>query len=117
MFSIGLQRNPRYLLAVATGSAGIEENCAGVVFVADMLRRTGARRLLFDMMALTLDFGPAGGLEVISTLYNNLPPMEKIAVLVPRGMSRGIVMEVARHRDVPAQEFDDAASADVWLCI
>ena len=115
MFTVGIQRGPSYLLAVASGTADIEENCSGVVFVADILRRTGTKRLLFDMMALTTRFGQAGALEVISTLYTSLPPMEKIAVLVPAGMSHGLVLEVARHRNVPAQEFASARAADEWL--
>jgi hypothetical protein len=115
MFTVSIQRGPIYLLAVASGEANIDENCSGIVFVSDILRRTSTRRLLFDMMALRPDFGPSGALEVISTLFNSLPPLEKIAVLVPGGTSHGIVLEVARHRNVAAREFASGTEADAWL--
>lgn len=115
MFTVSIQRRPAYLLAVASGSADADENCSGVVFVADILRRTGTRRLLFDIVELTPQFGQAGALEVISTLYAHLPPLEKIAVLAPQGGSKGLVLEVARHRNVPAMEFASASEADAWL--
>src|SRR4051812_45439588 len=115
MFTLSIQRGPSYLLAVASGSADVDENCSGVVFVADILRRTGTRRLLFDMTALTPTFGKGGAIEVISTLYSSMPPMDRIAVLVPPGMSHGLVLEVARHRNVPAREFENPGEADAWL--
>jgi hypothetical protein len=85
------------------------------VFVADILRRTSTGRLLFDTTALAPQFGGGGALEVISTLYSAMPPMEKIAIIVPPGMSHGLVLEVARHRDVPAREFTNLGEADAWL--
>ena len=115
MFTVSVQRGPSYLLAVATGPADVHDNCAGVMFVADILRRSGVKRLMFDMTALTPQFGQSGALEVISTLYNTMPPLERIAVLVPKGMSQGLVLEVARHRNVPAMEFANANEADAWL--
>jgi hypothetical protein len=115
MFTVSIQRGPAYLLAVASGPADVAETCSGVVFVAEMLRRTSTRRLLFDMMALAPRFEQAAAIEVISTLYSSMPPMEKIAILIPPGMSHGLVLEFARHRNVPAQEFAGALAADAWL--
>jgi hypothetical protein len=115
MFTVSIQRRPGYLLAMASGPADVDDNCAGIVFVADLLRRTGTPRLLFDITTLEPRLGKAGGLEVISTLYASLPPMERIAIVASPGMSHGLVLEVARHRDVPAREFVDASEADAWL--
>ena len=115
MFTVSIQRRPGYLLAIASGAADVDEHCAGIVFVADLLRRTGTARLLFDITALDSQLGQGGGLEVISTLYASMPPMERIAIVAPPGMSHGLVLEVARHRDVPAREFADAGEADSWL--
>jgi hypothetical protein len=117
MFTLSIQRRPAYLLAAASGPADVDENCSGVVFVADMLRRTRTKRLLFDMTALAPRFGGAGALEVISTLYSSMPAMDKIAVVVAAGMSQGFVLEVARHRNVPAMEFANLSDADAWLCL
>jgi hypothetical protein len=117
MFTLSIQRCPAYLLATASGPADVDENCSGVVFVSDMLRRTCTKRLLFDMTALAPQFGGAGALEVISTLYSSMPAMDKIAVLVTAGMSHGVVLEVARHRNVPAMEFANLSDADAWLCL
>lgn len=115
MFTVAIERRPAYLRAIASGPADVAENCSGVVFVADALRRTSSTRLLFDMTGLRPTFGKAGALEVISTLYSSLPPMDKIAVVVAPGMSQGVVLEVARHRNVPAQEFHTTDAADEWL--
>ena len=115
MFTVGIQRGPSYLLAVATGPADAAENCAGVLFVADILRRTCTKRLLFDITGLRPRFEKADALEVLSTLYACIPPLERIAVLVAPGESQGFVLEVAQHRCVPAQEFDSAEAADEWL--
>ena len=115
MFTVSMERRPGYLLATATGPADVAENCSGIVFVGEMLRRSGIARLLFDMKNLTLQLGKADALEVISTLYASTPPLEKIAVLAPAGQSHGLVLEVARHRNIPAQEFAEADEADAWL--
>lgn len=115
MFTVSIQREPEYLRAIASGPADVHENCAAIVFVADLLRRTATTRLLFDMRELQTRFERAGGLEVLSTLYASMPSMEKIAVLVPPGLSHGLVLEVARHRQVPAQEFTSADEAAAWL--
>jgi hypothetical protein len=115
MFTVSIERRPAYLLAVAAGPADVDENCSGIVFVAEMLRRTATRRLLFDMTALAPKFAGAGALEVISTLYSSMPDMDKIAILAPAGMSHGLVLEVARHRNVPAIEFTHVGEADAWL--
>ena len=115
MFTVSIQTGSCYLLAVASGVADVADNCSGVIFVAEKLRRTSTKRLLFDMTAFAHDFGPEGALEVISTLYLNMPPLEKIAVLVPEGKSRGLVKDVAAHRNIQFREFGDAAEADEWL--
>jgi hypothetical protein len=115
MFSVGCQRGPSYLLAVVSGPADVHDACAGAVFIAEMLRRTGIPRVLVDMTAMDHDFGQGGALDVISTLYNCLPPLEKIAVLIAPGASHGLVLEVARHRNVPAQEFASIQDAEQWL--
>jgi hypothetical protein len=115
MFTVSIQREPEFLRAIASGPADVHDNCAGIVFVADLLRRTATARLMFDMRELQARFAQAGGLEVLSTLYGSMPPMEKIAILVPSGMSHGLVLEVARHRNVPALEFTSAHEAVAWL--
>lgn len=115
MFTVSIERRPDYVLAVATGAADVHCICSGAVFVADVLRRTGGKRLMFDMTALTPQLERAEALEVISTLYASMPSMEKIAILAPQQGSHGLVLEVARHRNVPAREFDNASDADAWL--
>jgi hypothetical protein len=115
MFTVSIQTGSCYLLAIASGVANVADNCSGVIFVAESLRRTATKRLLFDMTAFASDLGPEGAIEVISTLYLNMPPLEKIALLVPKGQSRGMVKEVASHRNIPFREFVDAAEADEWL--
>ena len=115
MFTVSIQTGSRYLLAIASGLASAADNCAGVVFVAESLRRTSTKRLLFDITALSPEMGPQGAMEVISTLYLHMPPLEKIALLVPRGESLGMVKEAAAHRNIPFREFVDAVEADEWL--
>ena len=115
MFTVSIESRPDYVLAVATGPADVQHNCSGAVFVADIMRRTGGKRLMFDMTALTPQLERAEALEVISTLYASMPSMEKIAILAPQQGSHGLVLEVARHRNVPAREFDNASDADAWL--
>jgi hypothetical protein len=115
MFSIGCQRGPSYLLAVICGPADVDDSCSAVVFIADMLRRSGAKRVLVDMLGMDQQFGQAGVLEVISALYACLPPLEKIAVVIAPGASHGSILEVARGRHVPAQEFATFKEAEDWL--
>ena len=115
MFTIGTERGPGYLRIVVRGPAGVDETCAGAVFCAELLRRTSPRRVLIDMMAFVPEFVRADGLDVLSTLYAGMPPLERLAVLIPAGKSHGLVLDVARHRNVPAREFDDFADAEAWL--
>jgi hypothetical protein len=115
MFTVGCQRGQAYVLAVASGPGNVEEVCSGALFIAEMLRRTGGKRVLVDMTSMDPHLVQADALEVISTLYACLPPLEKIAVLMAPGASHGIILEVARHRDVPAREFANITEADAWL--
>jgi hypothetical protein len=93
----------------------VDETCAGGVFCAELLRRTRATRVLIDMMAFVPEFARADGLDVLSTLYDGMRPLERLAVLIPAGKSHGLVLEVARHRGVPGGEFDDLTAAEAWL--
>lgn len=115
MFTISSEHDPRYLRIVVTGHAGVDETCAGAVFCAELLRRTSSRRVLVDMMAFFPVFDRADGLDVLSTLYGGMPPLERLAILIPPRRSYGLILEVARHRDVPAREFDDRRVAEAWL--
>lgn len=115
MFTISSERNADYVRFVVTGPGGVDETCAGAVFCAELLRRTSARRVLIDMLAFRPEFARTDGLDVLSTLYAGMPPLERIAVLIATGKSHGLVLDVARHRNIPAREFDDFAQADAWL--
>jgi hypothetical protein len=115
MFTISSERGPGYLRIVVSGPAGVHETCAGAVFCAELLRRTAATRFLIDLMAFEPQFARADGLDILSTLYGAMPPLERIAVVVDPDRSHGLVLEVARHRNVPAREFEDRAEAETWL--
>lgn len=115
MFTISTERCPGYLRIVVTGRAGVDETCAGALFCAELLKRASSRRVLVDMMAFAPEFARTDGLEVLSTLYGVMPPLERIGVTIPAGKSHGLVLDVARHRNVPAREFDDLGKAVAWL--
>ena len=115
MFTISSERGPGHLRIVASGPAGVAETCAGAVFCAELLRRTGLQRVLIDMGAFAPAFEQTDGLEVLSALYSVMPPLDRIAVVVPAGGSHGLVLDVARHRNVSAREFDDVGEAEAWL--
>ncbi|HEX7890758.1 MAG TPA: hypothetical protein VF522_15465 [Ramlibacter sp.] len=115
MFTISTEPGPGYLRFLVAGPAGVHETCAGAAFCAELLRRTSSRRVLLDMMTFAPVFARADGLDVLSTLYGEMPALERLAVLIPAGKSHGIVLEVARHRNVPAREFDDPEEAAAWL--
>ena len=115
MFTISSERAPGYLRIVAQGPAGVPETCATASFCAELLRRTGLPRVLIDMHAFVPEFVQADGLEVLSALYGQMPPLERIAVVAPVAGSHGLVIDVARHRGVAAREFDDLGQAEAWL--
>lgn len=115
MFTISTEDGPGYLRIVVTGPAGVDETCAGAVFCAELLRRKASPRVLVDMKAFVPIFARADGLEVLSTLYGGMPPLERLAVVIPAGGSHGLVIDVARHRNVPAREFDERGEAEAWL--
>ena len=115
MFTIGTEPGPGFLRVVVTGPAGVHEACAAAVYAAELLRRTSSPRVLIDMMAFAPAFARTDGLDVLSTLYGAMPPLERIAIVIPAGRSHGLVLDVARHRQVPAREFDDVHEAEAWL--
>ena len=115
MFTIGTERGPGFLRVVVSGPAGVHETCAGALYTAELLRRTSSSRVLLDMMAFAPEFARTDGLDVLSTLYGAMPPLERIAIVIPAGRSHGLVLDVARHRQVPAREFDDVREAEAWL--
>ena len=115
MFTISSERAPDHLRFVVAGSGGVDEACAGAVFCAEMMRRTSARRVLLDMLAYRPEFVRTDGLDVLSTLYGHMPPLERLAVVIEADKSHGLVLDVARHRNVPAREFADAGEAEAWL--
>ena len=115
MFTISSERAPDYLRFVVVGPGDVDETCAGAMFCAELLRRTSARRVLIDMMAFRPEFAQTDGLDVLSALYGSMPALERLAVLIPAGKSHGLVLDVARHRNVPAREFEDLNEAEAWL--
>lgn len=115
MFTISSERVRGYLRIAANGPAGVAETCATASFCAELLRRTGLPRVLIDMHAFAPEFAQADGMEVLSALYGQMPPLERIAVVVPPAGSHGLVLDVARHRGVAAREFADLAQAEAWL--
>lgn len=115
MFTVGCQRGASYLLAVVSGPADVDDLCSGAAFIAEMLRRKSSKRVLVDMTAMDHHLEKSGGIDVISTLFSCLPPLEKIAVLIAPGTSHGLVLEVARHRNVDAREFASVHEVDQWL--
>lgn len=115
MFTISTDHGASYLRIVVSGRGGVDEACASAVFCGELLRRSSSRRVLVDMMAFSPKFARADGLDVLSALYGSMPALERLAVLIPAGKSHGLLLEVARHRNVPAREFDDFAQAEAWL--
>ena len=115
MFALSSERCPGYLRIVVTGAGGVDETCAGTVFCAELLRRTSSRRVLIHMLAFVPQFAQVDGLEVLSTLYSGMPPLERIGVVNPAGGSHGLVLDVARHRNVTARDFDGPAEAAAWM--
>ena len=80
-----------------------------------MLQRTGARRVLLDMMALTLLVEDQERREVISSLLGGMAKLERLAILVPRAASLGMLLEAARATGTEAIEFDNIVDAERWL--
>src|SRR5690349_6708708 len=115
MFTVGIERRHAYVVATLSGPADVRTICSAAVFIAEVLRREAAARVLVDITAMDQKLARADALDVISTLYGCLPPLEKIAVLTVPGESRGMVLEVARHRNVPAREFATIEEAEAWL--
>ena len=115
MFTISSEDGPGYLRIVVAGPAGVDETCAGAMFCAELLRRKSPQRVLLDMQAFVPSFARADGLEILSSLYAGMPLLERLAIVKPAGGSHGLVIDVARHRNVAAQEFGDRAGAEDWL--
>lgn len=115
MFTISSESHPAYLRVVAAGPASVDEACAGSVFCAELMRRKAPKRVLLDMSAFQPSFVRMDGLDILSTIYAGMPPLERLAVVIPAAGSQGLVLEVARHRNVPAREFADRDEAAAWL--
>jgi hypothetical protein len=115
MFNISVQESPAYLLIVTSGAGTLDPLCAANRFVEEMLQRTGARRVLLDMMALTLLVDDAERKVVITSLLGGMSRLERLAVLVPRSASLGMLLEAARATGTQASEFDDILDAERWL--
>ena len=115
MFTIQTERCPGFLRIAVAGRAGVDETCAGALFCGDLLRRTASRRVLFDLGAFFPEFTRADGIDVLSALYSSLPALERLGVVVPADRSLGLLLEVARHRNVPARQFDDFSEGTAWI--
>lgn len=115
MFNISAQESPAYLLVVASGAGTLAPLCAANRFVEEMLQRTGARRMLLDMMALSLEVEDQQRKEVISTLLAGMSKLERLAILMPQAASLGMLLEAARTTGTEAAEFDNLLAAERWL--
>ena len=80
-----------------------------------MLQRTGAKRVLLDMMALTPMVSHDEREEVLGRLHQSTRNLERLAILMPRAVSLGLLLEAARANVVQAREFDDVLEAEKWL--
>lgn len=119
LFNIGVQVGGRYILVVLSGEAGTAEIQAMNVFVADLLSRTGRKRVLLDSLAFSTaspqGADDAGKRAVIAHMAATMPQLERVAVLVPGDSQRGFVRGAAAARHFEAQEFTDIVEAEAWL--
>ena len=115
MFNVSVQESPAYLLVVSSGAGTLAPLCAANRFVEEMLLRTGSRRVLLDMMALSLQVEDQERREVISTLLAGMSKLERVAILLPRSASLGMLLEAARTTGTEAAEFDNILDAERWL--
>lgn len=115
MFNLSVQEGPGYLLIVASGAGRVTPLCASSRFIEEVLHRTGSRRVLLDMMALTPMVNDDERQEVLGRLHPSVSHLDKLAVLMPRAVSLGLLLEAARVNGVDAREFDDVLKAEAWL--
>jgi len=119
VFNIGVQVGSRYILVVLSGEAGALEIQSMNVFVADLLTRTGRRRVLLDSLAFTPALaqgaGDAARRAIIEHMATTLPQLERVAVLVQDDQRRGFVRGAAQARHFEAAEFTDIVAAEAWL--
>ena len=115
MFNVGVQEGAGYLLIVTSGAGTVAPLCSANRFIEEILRRTGARRVLLDMMALNLLVNEEERRQVVLSLYEGMSQLERLAILVPRAASLGMLLEAARATGVQATEFDNALDAEKWL--
>lgn len=115
MFSLSVQEGRGYFLIVASGAGSVVPLCASSKFIAEVLQRTGARRVLLDMMALTPLVDDSERQEVLDGLYATIAKLDRLAILMPRAVSLGLLLEAARTEGVDACEFDDVLQAEKWL--
>ena len=115
MFNVSVQEGSGYLLIVTSGAGTVAPLCAANRFIEEMLQRTGAKRVLLDMMALTLLVADEERRQVVTSLHEGMSKLERLAVLVPHGSSLGMLLEAARATGVQAAELDNVLDAERWL--
>ena len=115
MFNVSVQDGRGYLLVVSSGNGRVHPLCASARFIDELVQRTGARRVLLDMMALTPMLNEEERKEVSMVLYETIHRLERLAILMPQAVSLGLLLQAARAKGVDAKEFDDIAAAERWL--
>lgn len=117
MFNIGVQVGSEYVLIVLSGQAGGAELHAMNVFVADLLVRTGRRRVLLESLSFTptLAGDEQGKQSIVAHMRATMPQLERVAVLVPADSRRGFIRGAAAGREFEAAEFTDLVEAERWL--
>jgi hypothetical protein len=100
---------------VTSGPAAVPELCAAISFMCELLVRSGKRRVLIDMMGLDFVLSGEDDRAVLEHLQARMPPLDKLAIVVPARTSHGLVAAAARSMGIDVGEFDDLPAADAWL--
>jgi hypothetical protein len=114
VFSISAQIDG-FALMVASGTAGPDELCAAASFLAELVHRSGERRLLVDLLALNHGVGADDHAAMRDHLDAVMPPLDRLAIAIPEGSSLGLLVGVARAKGVDAREFASLGDAEAWL--
>jgi hypothetical protein len=115
MFTVSVDYGPSFVLVACAGPATVAEICGAVAFGAEIARREGRLRFVFDMLAVDFDGTPADRREMGLFAASCLGQIKRLAVVVTAADNTGEGARSAREAGLDLCNFSSLPEAMEWM--
>jgi hypothetical protein len=115
MFTVSVDYGPSFVLIACAGPATVAEICGALAFGAEIARREGRLRFLFDLLAVDFDGTAEDRKEMGLFAASLLGQITRIAVVLTSAANTGEGERSAREAGLELRNFTSLFEAIEWM--